>query len=62
MSPHTSLTESDVRAMRELGIEHSVIVGRLIQTGEAAKVVQVGLHGDRFANSLTARVVLLRRR
>ena len=37
MSSHTSLSESDVRDMLELGVEHSGIVDRLVETGDWSK-------------------------
>ena len=37
MSSHTSLSESDVRNMLELGVEHSAIIERLVETGDWSK-------------------------
>ena len=37
MSSHTSLTEWEVRNMLELGVEHGVIIDRLVETGDWSK-------------------------
>jgi hypothetical protein len=37
VSSHTSLSESDVRKMLELGVEHSAIIERLVETGDWSK-------------------------
>lgn len=37
MSSHTSLSTSDVHNMLELGVEHSAIVERLVESGDWSK-------------------------
>ena len=37
MSSQTSLTEWEVRNMLELGVEHSVVIERLVETGNWTK-------------------------
>ena len=37
MSSHTSLNEWEVRNMLELGVEHGVVVDRLVETGDWSK-------------------------
>ena len=37
MSSHTSLSASDVRDMLEVGVEHSAIIERLVDTGAWSK-------------------------
>ena len=37
MSSHTSLSTADVHKMLELGVEHRVIVERLVETGDWSK-------------------------
>ena len=37
MSSHTSLSTADVHKMLELGVEHSTIIERLVETGDWSK-------------------------